>query len=67
MSLEIIPFSRPDKMQEAGIPFDTKHKVEWAYRNRHTNGLAGCFVWINGRRHVDAPKFLELVRKQHAR
>lgn len=60
---ELIPFTQPDRMVAAGIPFETEHSARWAYRRRHENGLAEAFVRIGRRIYVDRQRFHEVVRR----
>ena len=59
---QVIPLTRPDKMQAAGLPWETTDQARWAFRRRHENGLAGVFIRIDRRIYVVPDKFHERVR-----
>jgi hypothetical protein len=58
---QLIPISKPDELKAAGLPWDTYGKVQWAFRNRNSNGLAGAFVRIGKNIFVNPQKALELA------
>lgn len=66
MLLQLIPLTRPEKMMEAGVPFETEDAARWAYRRSHETGLAGAFIRIGGRVYLDPDKFHELARRGRA-
>ncbi len=44
----------------------TQHALEWMYRHRATNGMAGAFLMVGGRRCIDLVAFARLMREQRA-
>lgn len=67
--MQLIPLTRPDKLQAAGLPFETTDQARWAFRNRERNGTAEAFVRLassgqgRGRIYVDPDRFHELIRR----
>lgn len=61
---QLIPLTRPDRMLDAGLPFETVDQARWAHRRSVENGTAAAFVRIGKRVFVDPEKFHELVRAQ---
>jgi hypothetical protein len=56
-----------DTLKSAGILVpETQHALEWLYRHRATNGMAGAFLMIGGRRCIDLVAFARLMREQRA-
>jgi hypothetical protein len=45
---------------------ETQDALEWMYRHRETNGMAGAFLKVGGRRCVDLVAFARLMREQRA-
>lgn len=66
MQPQLIPLTKPDKLLEAGLPWDTVDKARWAHRQRHENGLAEAFVRIGKNVYVDPAKAHELARQHSA-
>jgi hypothetical protein len=66
MQQRLISIARPDELKAAGLPWDTYGKVQWAFRKRHENGLAGAFVRIGKSVFVDPQKALELAGRNVA-
>ena len=60
---QLIPLTRPEKLQAAGLPFETTDSARWAYRCRHDNGIEDAFVRIGGRIFIDPDRFHELIRR----
>ncbi|MEX2125815.1 MAG: hypothetical protein WD795_18140 [Woeseia sp.] len=63
---QLIPLTRPDKLQAAGLPFETTDSARWAFRKAADNGTAAAFVRCGRRVYVDPDKFHELVRSRQA-
>lgn len=56
-----------DTLKAAGILLPaTQHALEWLYRHRATNGMAGAFCKVGGRRCIDLVAFARLMREQRA-
>ncbi len=66
MHQQLIPLTRPDRMQAAGLPFETAHQARWACRKSCENGTNAAFVRIGRRVYIDPEKFHELVRARGA-
>ena len=66
MQSQVIPISDPSKFGPAGLPWKTVDQARWAFRKRHENGLAGCFVRIGKNLAINVPKFHELVSQNVA-
>ena len=66
MQPRLISIAKPDELKAAGLPWDTYGKVQWAFRKRHENGLAGAFVRIGKSVFVDPQKALELAGRNIA-
>jgi hypothetical protein len=62
----LIPIAEPEKLAEAGLPWNTKFKAQWAFRKRHENGLAGAFYRNGNSVLVDVAKAHELLRARVA-
>lgn len=59
---QAIPLTRPDRLQAAGLPWETTDQARWAFRQRHQNGLADMFIRIGGRVYALPDRFHERVR-----
>ena len=66
MSQQLIPLTRPERFEAAGLPFETEHAARWAFRQAEHNGLSGAFVKIGRRIYIDVDRFHDLVRRGHA-
>jgi hypothetical protein len=66
MNPQIIPITDPSRFESAGLPWRTVDQARWAFRTRHENGLAGCFVRINRNIAINVPKFHELAAQRVA-
>jgi hypothetical protein len=66
MQSQLISIAKPEQLKAAGLPWDTYGKVQWAFRKRHENGLAGAFVRIGRNVFVDPHKALELASRNVA-
>jgi hypothetical protein len=44
----------------------TQDALEWLYRHRDRNGMAGAFLKVGGRRCIDLVAFAKLMREQKA-
>jgi hypothetical protein len=66
MQSQLISITKPEELKAAGLPWDTYGKVQWAFRKRHENGLAGAFVRIGRNVFVDPRKALELAGRNVA-
>lgn len=70
LPLETAPSIGPLKVETlhaAGITVpETQHALEWLYRHRATNGMAGAFLLIGGRRCIDLVAFAKLSRERRA-
>jgi hypothetical protein len=64
--MQLIPLTRPEKMQAAGLPFETTDAARWAHRTAAQNGIADAFVRVGRRIYIDPDRFHELVRGQAA-
>jgi hypothetical protein len=54
-----------DTLKSAGILMPaTQHALEWLYRHRATNGMAGAFCKVGGRRCIDLVAFARLMREK---
>jgi len=54
-------------LKAAGILLpETQDALEWLYRHRGRNGMAGAFLKVGGRRCVDLVAFAKLIREQKA-
>lgn len=60
---QLIPITRPDLMQAAGIPFHSEHSARWAERTAADKGFAAAFIRIGRRVYIDPARFHELVRE----
>lgn len=45
---------------------ETQDALEWLYRHRERNGMAGAFLKVGGRRCIDLVAFAKLIREQKA-
>ena len=63
---QLIPLTRPDKLQAAGLPFETTDAARWAHRQAAETGLTDAFVRIGRRVYVDPDRFHALVRARAA-
>jgi hypothetical protein len=45
---------------------ETQDALEWLYRHRATNGMAGAFMKVGGRRCIDLVAFARLIRERRA-
>jgi hypothetical protein len=45
---------------------ETQDALEWLYRHRERNGMAGAFLKVGGRRCIDLVAFARLIREQKA-
>lgn len=51
----------------AGILYPaTQDALDWLWRHRATNGMAGAFLKVGGRRCIDLVAFARLMREQRA-
>lgn len=56
-----------ETLHKAGILMpETQHALEWMYRHRATNGMAGAFCNVGGRRCIDLVAFAKLIREKRA-
>lgn len=56
-----------DTLKAAGILMPaTQHALEWLYRHRATNGMAGAFCKVGGRRCIDLVAFARLMKEKRA-
>lgn len=54
-----------ETLRAAGILLpETQHALEWLYRHRDKNGMAGAFRRVGGRRCIDLVAFAKLVRER---
>lgn len=54
-------------LKAAGILVpETQHALEWLFRHRATNGMAGAFCKVGGRRCIDLVAFAKLSRERRA-
>ncbi len=60
---QLIPLTKPDQMQSAGLPFETTDSARWCFRRAKELGLQDAFFRIGRRVYIDPEKFHELVRK----
>lgn len=44
----------------------TQDALEWLYRHRERNGMAGAFLKVGGRRCIDLVAFAKLMREKRA-
>jgi len=66
MQARLIPISKPAELKDAGLPWDTYGKAQWAFRKRHENGLAGAFIRIGRSIFVDPDKAINLASQNVA-
>ena len=66
MSQQLIPLTRPEKFEAAGLPFETEHAARWAFRQANHTGLSDAFIRIGRRVYIDVGRFHELVRGGHS-
>lgn len=64
--MQLIPLTRPDKLQAAGLPFETTDAARWAYRRSRETGLSDAFVRLGRRVYVDPERFHALIRGSNA-
>lgn len=64
--MQLIPLTRPDQLQAAGLPFETTDAARWAFRQADHNGLGEAFVRIGRRVFIDPEKFHTLARRKQA-
>lgn len=54
-------------LHEAGLLTpETQHALDWLWRHRATNGMAGAFLKVGGRRCIDLVAFARLMREKRA-
>lgn len=54
-------------LKAAGILLPaTQHALDWLWRHRATNGMAGAFLKVGGRRCIDLVAFAKLMREKRA-
>jgi hypothetical protein len=63
---QLIPLTDADKMQAAGLPFETTDSARWCHRHASERGLTAAFIRLGRRVYVDPAKFHELVRQKAA-
>jgi|HubBroStandDraft_5_1064220.scaffolds.fasta_scaffold1224150_2 hypothetical protein len=63
---QLIALTNTNELVEAGLPWNSRGKAQWAFRKRNENGLAGAFVRIGRNIFVDPQKVHEVVRSQIA-
>jgi hypothetical protein len=63
---QLIPLTDAEKMQAAGLPFESTDSARWCHRHAAERGLAKAFVRLGRRVYVDPAKFHELVRGRAA-
>ncbi len=64
--MTFIRISEPAKIAAAGLPWDSRGKIQWAFRKRHENGLDGAFVRQGRNVLVNVERAKELLSKQTA-
>lgn len=58
---------RVSTLKAAGILLpETQDALEWLYRHRARNGMAGAFLKVGGRRCIDLVAFARLMRERRA-
>jgi hypothetical protein len=56
-----------ETLKAAGILVpETQDALEWLFRHRKTNGMAGAFCKVGGRRCIDLVAFAKLSRERRA-
>ncbi|MGC3982814.1 MAG: hypothetical protein QM808_16305 [Steroidobacteraceae bacterium] len=60
---QLIPITRPDLMQAAGLPFQSTDSARWAERTASEKGFAASFIRIGRRVYINPARFHELVRE----
>ncbi len=61
--MQIIPLTRPDRMQAAGLPWETVDSARWAYRRSHDTGTTEAFIRIGRRVYIDPDRYHALIRR----
>jgi hypothetical protein len=64
--MAFIRINEPQKLEAAGLPWDTYAKVQWAFRRRHENGLNGAFVRQGRNILVNVDRALKLLGQSAA-
>jgi hypothetical protein len=59
---QVIPIMQPERMLQAGLPFESVDAARWCYRKAEEHGFAKAFVRIGRGIFVDPRKVHELAR-----
>lgn len=64
--MTFIQTNRPEALKAAGLPWDSRNKVLWAYRKRHQYGIAGAFIRQGRNIYVNVEAARELLSQRVA-